>query len=283
MAPAVCVPTESQSFLSLAYKSPAGNFLFARSLTSTTTLENKFPEEEEESTQKTTVENGEEKPEDPKPIDERKQLLEGALTYVNQLGWSEAALAEAAKEAGLSQAVLGIFPRKEAELVEYFMEASRLQLSEELTQRALEFESLPARQRLVAAIRERLELQAPYMSSWPQALSIQARPNNVPTTLKQRWELMDVLWETVGDQSEDMERHGKRLLLAGAYSAAEVYMLTDFSPGYDDTWRFLERQVDCVLELKKTVNEVSHVAQAVGAGLANTISNLLKGQLPKAP
>eukprot|EP00271_Cylindrocystis_brebissonii_P019733 TRINITY_DN6180_c0_g1_i1.p1 TRINITY_DN6180_c0_g1~~TRINITY_DN6180_c0_g1_i1.p1 ORF type:complete len:331 (-),score=44.35 TRINITY_DN6180_c0_g1_i1:497-1489(-) len=207
----------------------------------------------------------------------RLRILEGALDHVNRLGWSEAALAEAAAEAGLSPAVVGMFPRKEAELVEFFMDSCLSRTKEELARRQEELRQLTLRERISAAIRERLEQQAAFVTSWPQALSIQTQPSNAATSLRQRLELFDTLWAIAGDHSPEMERQAKRLMLATVYSTSEVYMLTDYSPGFDDTWKFLDRQVEAALDMKKSAQEALHIMQSVGVGLQNSVNNILRG------
>lgn len=214
------------------------------------------------------------------PKEERVRVLEAALSHVPKLGWTEAALAEGAHDCHLSPAVLGILPRKEADLVEYFMEKCREDLAKELERRREELAELPLKERTVAAVRARLEMQAPHASTWPQALSVQARPANAAASLRQRAELMDTIWAAVGDAGTQVERYAKRLLLAGAYSTSELYMLTDFSPGFHDTWSFLERQVEGVLEMRKSAREAGQAAFAIGTGISNTLSSLFKGQPP---
>ncbi|XP_047156487.1 ubiquinone biosynthesis protein COQ9, mitochondrial-like isoform X2 [Vigna umbellata] len=80
-------------------------------------------------------------------------------------------------------------------------------------------------------IRFRLEMQAPYISTWPHALSIQAQPANVPTSFKQRAVLVDEIWHAAGDKASDIDWYAKRTILGGIYSTTEIYMLTDSSPG----------------------------------------------------
>lgn len=107
-------------------------------------------------------------------------------------------------------------------------------------------------------IRYRLEMQAPFISTWPQALSIQvsasfflvrglsrncwaesfwhitslqAQPVNVPTSFKQRAMLVDEIWHAAGDNASDIDWYAKRTILGGIYSTTEIYMLTDSSPG----------------------------------------------------
>ena len=118
------------------------------------------------------------------------------------------------------------------------------------------------RVRISKLIRIRLEMQAPYISKWPQALSIQvlyfspipfvkalacinnpkhlnncyqfclqAQPLNVPKSFKQRAMLVDEIWHAVDDEASDIDWYVKRTVLGGIYSTTEIYMLTDSSPG----------------------------------------------------
>ncbi len=58
---------------------------------------------------------------DPEARTVRSKLLESALQYVPERGWSQAALVLAARELGLSPAVTGIIPNGEGGLVLHFM------------------------------------------------------------------------------------------------------------------------------------------------------------------
>ncbi|KAI3945533.1 hypothetical protein MKW98_018350 [Papaver atlanticum] len=97
-------------------------------------------------------------------------------------------------------------------------------------------------------------MQAPYILKWSQELSIQAQPLNIPTSFNQRTVLIDEILHASGDQTTDIDWYVKRTVLGGIYSAAEVYMLTDNSPGF-----------------QKTVQEDTCLAEAVGAGIGSTV------------
>ena len=45
----------------------------------------------------------------------------------------------------------------------------------------------------------------------------------------------------------------------GIYAAVEAQMLTDYSPGYADTWEALDRAMQDVAELGKLRHKVSQV------------------------
>uniref|UniRef100_A0A803M8S0 Ubiquinone biosynthesis protein n=2 Tax=Chenopodium quinoa TaxID=63459 RepID=A0A803M8S0_CHEQI len=93
-----------------------------------------------------------------------------------------------------------------------------------------ELKNLIPSQRISKLVRIRLEMQAPYISKWAQALSIQALPTNVPTSFKQRAALIDEIWHAAGDDTSDFDWFVKRTVLGGIYSTTEVYMLTDKTP-----------------------------------------------------
>jgi hypothetical protein len=98
----------------------------------------------------------------------QQALLEAALTHVKQHGWTQRSLAAAARDLGLSPAAAGLLPRGPAQLVEHFLRASNAALAAELQDGQQQYLALPVRQRIAAAVRRRLEMNAPHMDSWPQ-------------------------------------------------------------------------------------------------------------------
>ncbi|MBA0853091.1 hypothetical protein Goshw_013358 [Gossypium schwendimanii] len=127
-------------------------------------------------------------------------------------------------------------------------------------------------QRISKLVRIRLEMQAPYIPKWPQALSIRIRdlipislvnglahPLNVRASFKQRAILVDEIWRTNRDEDSEIDWYVKRTVLGGIYSATEIYMLTDHSPEFCDTWLFLDDQVKDAFGFKKTIGgSLSH-------------------------
>jgi ubiquinone biosynthesis protein COQ9 len=63
-------------------------------------------------------------------------------------------------------------------------------------------------------------------------------------------QLLDEIWYSAGgDTSTDASWYTKRASLAAVYMSTELYMLTDYSPGYADTWQQLERRMQDALWL----------------------------------
>ncbi|CAD6211488.1 unnamed protein product [Miscanthus lutarioriparius] len=193
-----------------------------------------------------------------------------------RMGWSESAMVAGARDVGVSPAIVGAFPRKEAALVEFFMDDCLQQLMDRIDAgEGEQLKNLILSEGLSKLVRMRLEMQAPYISKWPQALSIQSQPANVSTSLKQRAVLVDEIWHAAGDSGSDIDWYVKRTVLGGIYSTSEVYMLTDNSPEFRDTWTFVNRRIKDALDLQKTFQEAAYLAEAVGASMGGTVQGVL--------
>ncbi|KAG5101542.1 hypothetical protein JHK84_046511 [Glycine max] len=195
--------------------------------------------------------------------DQQTRVLQASLSYVLKLGWTEAALVAGARDVGLSPSIVGSLPRKEATLVEYFMDGCLQRLVDKIDSDE-SLKNLTPSDCISKLIRFRLEMQAPYISTWPQALSIQAQPVNVPTSFKQRAVLVDEIWHAAGDNASDIDWYAKRTVLGGIYSTTEIYMLTDSSPDFRDTWAFLDARVKDAFDIKKTIQENSQTSKFSG-------------------
>ncbi|KAF5726100.1 hypothetical protein HS088_TW23G00841 [Tripterygium wilfordii] len=206
--------------------------------------------------------------------DEQGRVLHASLPHVIMLGWTEEAMISGARDIGVSPAIVGTFPRKEAALVEFFMDDCLQRLVDRIDS-GEDLHSLMPSQRISKLVRIRLEMQAPYISKWPQALSIQAQPPNIPTSFKQRAMLVDEIWHAFGDEASDMDWYVKRTILGGIYSTTEIYMLTDVSPDFRDSWAFLDERVKDAFDLKKTIQEAKYLAEAVGAGMGSSLQGFV--------
>nr|KJB65327.1 hypothetical protein B456_010G090300 [Gossypium raimondii] len=212
---------------------------------------------------------------------EQARVLQASLRHVLRLGWSEEAMIAGAKEVGISPSIVGSFPRKEAALVEVLLGLNKF-FMDDCLQRLIdridsgeELQDLIPSQCIYKLVRFRLEMQAPYISKWPQALSIQAHPLNVSTSFKQRAMLVDEIWHAAGDEASDLDWYVKRTVLGGIYSTTEIYMLTDSSPEFRDTWLFLDNRVKDAFDLKKTIQEATYLAEAVGAGMGSSLQGFV--------
>ena len=165
--------------------------------------------------------------------DPRTEVLEAALDHVGAKGWTVEALSAGAQECGLPSVAHGMFPRGAVELVDFFMLKGNGHLEERLS--ALD----PATSEvdiIRAAIKERLTYMSPYVTSWPQAMALGALPQNASNTLSNLVIMADLISLHAGDRSTDINWYTKRAMVTSIYAATEVFMLTDTSYEFEDTW-----------------------------------------------
>lgn len=82
-------------------------------------------------------------------------------------------------------------------------------------------------------------------------MAVMTQPSQLSTSVKLLYELADGVWKSVGDDSTGVNFYSKRALLTGVYTASELYMLTDFSPGHADTWQAITRRLEDVVAAGK--------------------------------
>ncbi|KAL6496456.1 hypothetical protein OROGR_029714 [Orobanche gracilis] len=207
--------------------------------------------------------------------EEQARVLHASLRHVIRLGWSDGAMIAGAREVGVSPSIVGSFPRKEAALVEFFMDDCLQRLIDVIDTKE-DLKKLIPSQQVAKLVTIRLEMQAPYIPKWPQALSIQVQPLNIPTSLKQRAMLVDEIWHAAGDVATDHDWYLKRTILGGIYSVTELYMLTDTSPDFQNTWAFLDGRIKDAFDFKKSVQEAKYLAEAVEAGMGGSLQGFAK-------
>ena len=100
------------------------------------------------------------------------------------------------------------------------------------------------------------------------ALALRALPTNLPNTLRDAHSLASLLLDTCGEDAKvpllphAVDPHVKMMSIGAIYGAAELHMLTDSSPGLNDTWTFLEREVDALRTMASTTNRMPDISPA---------------------
>ncbi|KAK3732040.1 hypothetical protein RRG08_026427 [Elysia crispata] len=179
--------------------------------------------------------------------DIRQRILSASLVYVQEFGWTKKALEAGAKDEGLPPIVHGMFPRGGAELVHYFYAKCNQELAEIMSTDMKEMEAKGEKLRTHAfiknAVETRLRMIFPYLEIWPQAMAIQALPQNAVESWTNTLNLMDEIWYYAGDRSTDFNWYTKRMSLYGIYKSTEIYMMQDKSADKENTWAFLDRRL----------------------------------------
>lgn len=210
--------------------------------------------------------------------DIRDRLIVAALDHVPFDGWSDKALRHAAQDCGLdSQAPERAFPHGVSSAVRHFTQLGDRMMIEDL--QAIDMDGMSIRDRIVTAVRTRLERWAPHQEAVRRALAVYAMPRNIGAAGPATWHTVDLMWKAIGDQSGDFSWYTKRASLAAVYSATVLYWLDDQSEDFEATWDFLRRRVDDVV---KTIKLRKQVTDRMGtllnpAHLPNPLAMLKEG------
>lgn len=177
----------------------------------------------------------------------RDAILPLALAEVADHGFSDAALKAAAGKAGVNTAELkAAFPNDGASLVEAFSHWA----DERMAKTMREDRAERTRERVAHAVKARLEALAPYKDAARRAGAFLALPQNAPLAASLMMRSVDMMWRAAGDRSSDFSYYTKRALLGGVYGATLIHWLSDSSEGHADTWVFLHRRIDDVMQIE---------------------------------
>ena len=64
------------------------------------------------------------------------------------------------------------------------------------------------------------------------------------------WSTADRIWNALGDTSEDINWYTKRASLSAVYSSTILFWLGDSSENNADTWAFLDRRIENVMQFE---------------------------------
>ena len=204
-------------------------------------------------------------------------LLQAALAHVPFDGWSLDTFEAAIQDSGVTQAVANsICPRGAVDLAVLYHEQGDEMMLTQLGQADLE--GMKFRERVAAAVRFRLEAVED-KETVRRGTALFALPMYAVDGAKAIWGTSDAIWNALGDTSEDVNWYTKRVTLSGVYSATVLYWLGDGSENNEDTWAFLDRRIENVMQIEKLKAQVkdSPVLSKILAG-----PNWLMGQV-KAP
>lgn len=182
--------------------------------------------------------------------DLQRKLLAAALPHVPFDGWSDRTLREASKSAGLSDAeVKAAFPRGIIDIVVYYADDADRRMSEAMA--GVDLAPLKVRERVKLGVRKRIEAVADSKEASRRAAAVFALPQNAIDAMQSVYRSVDAIWKAVGDTSADFNFYTKRALLAGVYTSTMLHWFADPSEDAKDTWAFLDRRIDEVMQIEK--------------------------------
>ena len=178
-----------------------------------------------------------------------KTLVEAALPHVAFDGWSEAALAAAIADSGLSPGLArALVPRGGIDLALAWHRMGDQALRAALA--TTDLSALRFREKVTLAVR--LRLQDADREVIRRGSALFALPNHAADGAKAIWGTADAIWTALGDTSQDVNWYSKRATLSAVYGATVLYWLGDDSPDQSATWAFLDRRIANVMAFEKT-------------------------------
>ena len=186
--------------------------------------------------------------------DPKEALLDAALPHVPFDGWTAATFRAAVDESGVEPALArALFPRGAVDLALAFHKRGDAAMLKRLEEEDLS--GLRFRDRIAAAVRFRLEAVED-RELVRRGTTLFSLPQYAADGAKAIWETCDAIWSALGDSSEDVNWYTKRATLAGVYGATVLYWLGDDSPGHENSWAFLDRRIDNVMQIEKAKAQI---------------------------
>jgi ubiquinone biosynthesis protein COQ9 len=180
--------------------------------------------------------------------EQRDRLLEAALVHVPFDGWSRRSLFAGAADLGLEPGLARrLFPRMGDDLlVQVERWADRQMLA-----RVGPLDGLRVRDRIARLVRTRLEVLGPHREAMRRATAARVLPSNGLAACGSLWRTVDLMWSAAGDDARDASYYTKRSLLAAVWASTFLFWLDDRSEDCRDTWAFLDRRIDNVMQIGK--------------------------------
>lgn len=187
---------------------------------------------------------------------QKDAVLRAALPNVPFDGWTLGTLEAGAEKEGLGRAAAHrLFPGGAKDAVSHWRALADRLMREDLAR--LDLSGMKVRERIAAGVRLHLERWTPYREAVRAALALSPLPPYAGASLKGWYNTVDAIWRAAGDKSTDYNFYTKRGLLAGVYAATLLYWLNDRSEGCGETWKFLDRRIQNVMEIPKLQKRIA--------------------------
>ena len=165
-------------------------------------------------------------------------------------GWGKAAVASAARAAGVDPAVAALaFPGGAMDAIAAWVGSVDAAMA--LACPAASLAALPVRARIGTLVRFRLDALKGREEALRRALAMMAMPRNAAASLRLGWHSADAMWRLAGDTASDYNHYTKRAILAGVYAATLAVFAGDESDGKAETLAFLDRRIEGVMRFEK--------------------------------
>lgn len=184
-----------------------------------------------------------------RPVDpEVLKLMLAALPNVAFDGWSNSTFAAACREADISERKARLFcPRGALDLAIAFHKWGDDQFETAFKKKKIS--ELKVREKIRKAVELRIKL-ASDKEAVRRGVVLFALPIHAFEGSHLIWDTSDLIWELIGDNTEDFNWYSKRAILSAVYASTVLYWLGDNSEGSEETWHFLDRRIEDVMKFE---------------------------------
>jgi len=180
----------------------------------------------------------------------QKKLLLAALRHVTFDGWTDAAFQRTVSELGWeTEEYERLFPSGPSEAGVLLFRLADSSMTSLLAQK--QFTDLRTRERVAFALRAWFTFLNPHKESVRRLVPFMSLPRNSLLSLECLYQTVDTIWYAVGDKSTDFSFYTKRVLLGSIVTSSTLFWLNDKSLESEDTWGFIDRRINNVMDIQK--------------------------------
>ncbi len=197
----------------------------------------------------------------------RDALVKAELGFVAFDGWNlQRAIKNASVDRGLA---LVACPRGASDLARWYHIMGDRAMVEVLNSNAV---PVGTRAGVVFAVKTRLNLSDKAIVRRNMAMF--SLPKYAGMGGQLVWQTADKIWQGLGDESEDINWYTKRATLAAVYSATVLFWLGDDSVECVDSWDFLDRRIENIMQFERFKSGVKDTV--IGQGLGRLFRGVKK-------
>lgn len=186
-----------------------------------------------------------------------RDIIAQLLPLVPFEGWTQVTLGKAALAAGYKKTdAIRVFPGGAIESVDFYIRECDAAMVEAL--KAYSLDTMKIRERIALCVRLRILTYAPHREAARKAIAMQSLPFYAHRSLQALYDTVDTIWHAIGDTSTDFNFYTKRLTLAAVYSSTLLTWLDDKSPDYNDSWDFLDRRIENVMQFERAKHKLKN-------------------------
>ena len=194
------------------------------------------------------------------PDNFRELLLAAAVSHVPFEGWSMKALHYGADDLNIPHDICDVYFKDGAnELIDSYAKYCDEQMA--LAAQKMDLTSLKIRDKIIFLVRSRLESESSHIEAARRGISFLALPCNHSLALSILYRTVDKMWRLTNDPSTDYNFYTKRMTLSAVYSSVFLFWINDDSEDFEETWKFLDRRIENIMQFEKGKRAVIKMAE----------------------